>query len=169
MMSFGLLLLFAGAFLLLLVRQGFRQSGLPRGVPVYIDRGKLRSGESLFDPEWNLAGRPDYILRHRGSLIPVELKTGTTPQQPFESHVLQLAAYLRLIEVQSGRRPAHGFILYPQASFRVANSSRLERRMQRTLSRMRKATVGLPDRSHTNPEQCLACGYRSHCDQALAA
>ena len=168
-MGSGLFFLFAGGLLLLLSWWGFHRSGLPDGIPVYVDRGKLEPGAALFDPEGNLSGRPDYILRHHRSWIPVELKTGATPPQPFESHILQLAAYMRLIEVENGHRPPYGFILYPRGNFRVPNSRNLKKKLGQTLSRIRMVTNSLPNRSHTKADRCRACGFRAICDQALEA
>jgi CRISPR/Cas system-associated exonuclease Cas4 (RecB family) len=163
----GLALVLLGTLLVLLARQAYRRSGLPPGVPVYIDTGNLETPDTLFDPDWRLAGRPDFIVRHGRSLIPVEVKTGHTPAQPYKAHTLQLAAYMRLIKVQNGRRPGHGFIVYPQASFRVRNTRQLERDLSQTVSRMRASTASLPQRSHASLERCRACGFLSVCDQAL--
>ena len=168
-MNAGLALVLLGVMLLLFVRQAQRRSGLPPGIPVYIDTGNLSTPDALFDPDWKLAGRPDFIVRHGRSLIPVEVKTGHTPAQPYEAHTLQLAAYMRLIEAQDGRKPAHGFIVYPQASFRIRNSHRLELELTKTISRMRASAASLPQRSHASPERCRACGYLSVCDQALGS
>lgn len=166
-MSAGLILSVIGLALLVIAELIRRRSGLPAGAPVYIDTGKLETAAPLFDPEWGLAGRPDYILKHRRAVIPVEVKTGSTPPQPYEGHTLQLAAYLKLVEAWSGYKPGYGYIVYPQSSFRVANTRSLERRLQETLARMRISTASLPPRSHTNTERCSACGFRSACDQAL--
>jgi CRISPR/Cas system-associated exonuclease Cas4 (RecB family) len=49
----------------------------------------------LVDASWDLTGRPDYILRTRTGFVPVEVKTGRTPEKPYRSHRLQVASYLR--------------------------------------------------------------------------
>jgi CRISPR-associated exonuclease Cas4 len=168
-MNPALVLIILGGLLILLARQAQRRAGMPPGMPVYIDHHKLEPAAPLFDPELRLAGRPDYLVKQRNSLIPVEIKSGQSPLQPYDSHLLQLAAYMRLVETQHGRRPGHGFIAYPQRSFRVANTHGLERRLLTTLSEMRGAHASLPSRSHSQPERCRGCGFRSVCDQALGS
>ena len=42
---------------------------------------------------YNLAGRPDFIIKKGDDRIPVEIKTGRPPKAPFFSHVLQIGAY----------------------------------------------------------------------------
>ena len=41
--------------------------------------------------KYNLAGRPDYMIKKDDLRIPVEVKTGRRPKAPFFSHVLQLS------------------------------------------------------------------------------
>jgi CRISPR-associated exonuclease Cas4 len=168
-MSPGFILIIVGGLLLLLAWQAYRRSGLPPGMPVYIDHSKLEPAAPLFDPALRLAGRPDYLVKQRRSLIPVEIKSGHSPQQPYDGHLLQLAAYMKLVETQLGRRPGHGLLAYPQRSFRVDNTHGLEQRLETTLSRMRSALTALPPRSHSQPERCRGCGFRSACDQRLGS
>jgi NAD+ kinase len=106
-MSPGPILAIIGLALLAAAELIRRRSGLPAGVPVYIDTGKLETAAPLFDPELGLAGRPDYILKHRRAMIPVEVKTGSTPPQPYEGHTLQLAAYMKLVEAWNGHSPGN--------------------------------------------------------------
>ena len=67
-----------------------------------------------------LTGKPDYVIKHDdGSLIPVEYKSAKAPNQPYESHIMQLAAYCALIESHFGTRPAYGIIRYSDRSFNI--------------------------------------------------
>ena len=83
----------------LLARHLQRASGLPRGRVVYADPGLWGKPEKpLFDAALGLTGKPDYLIRSGKSLIPVEVKSGWAPTAPYDSHVLQLAAYCLLVE-----------------------------------------------------------------------
>jgi CRISPR-associated exonuclease Cas4 len=160
-----------GLVLLWLARRGHARSGLPRGRVVYTDVGAWQKVERpLFSDEHRLAGKPDYLVAEGRELIPVEVKTGSTPVQPYRSHVLQLAAYCLLIEATYGRRPSYGVVAYtsPHRAFALDYTSALEQELLATLKRMRgDLAAGGADRSHGDPRRCIACGYRDACDQVL--
>lgn len=165
----ALLLLGAGAALLALAWRQWRAGGLPAAGVVATDtRGWRRPAGPYYSEAWGLTGRPDYVLRHRGSLIPVEVKAGRTPQEPYEGHVLQLAAYCLLLEEAEGRAPPYGLLRYPEATFRVPFDGRLRQRVVGVLEEMRAAEErgGIP-RGHHEPARCRACGYWDVCDQRL--
>ena len=155
--------------LLLLVLGSFQRAGLPRGRIVYIDARQLtQASETFYDPGTGLTGRPDYLMQAWRSTIPVELKSSAAPSQPHDGHILQLAAYCYLVEATTGRRPSHGVIRYRDDSFRVEYNRALRQRMLRMLEMMRDLVDATPKRSHQLAIRCRACGFRSHCDQALA-
>jgi CRISPR-associated exonuclease Cas4 len=170
----GLFILFLGLGLALLwlARRGHARSGLPHGRLVYTDVGAWHKVERpLFSDAHQLTGRPDYLVAEGQELIPVEVKTGSTPLQPYRSHVLQLAAYCLLIEANYGRRPSYGVVAYtsPHRVFALDYTRALEHELLATLERMRgDLAEGDADRSHADPRRCIACGYRDACDQALA-
>ncbi|MFQ5342373.1 MAG: hypothetical protein ACE5F6_12575, partial [Anaerolineae bacterium] len=102
-----LLLLVAGW--LLLRRAGIqqKQAGLPQGRIVYTDTGAWdRVEKPLWSRRHLLAGKPDYLVEQNGHLIPVErrpelvegVKPNRSSPQPYDSDVLQLAAYCLLVE-----------------------------------------------------------------------
>ena len=164
--TLSLLILALGSILLLL---GARyRSRLPRGKLVYIDTESLEAApRTLYDPVRKLAGRPDYVVRKRGTLIPVEAKSSQAPHEPHPGHVLQLAAYCHLIETTSGRRPPYGLLRYRDRSFQITYTQTLRRSLFEMLERIHYQGNRPPDRSHRSPQRCQACGYRSSCDQAL--
>jgi len=98
-------------------------------------------------------------------VIPVEIKSGRTPAQPYDSHLLQLAAYCLLVEETTGRRPPHGLICYPGATFRLEYTPALRDRLIRTLAAMQvdldasSAPCGQAD-----TRRCANCGYRGACE-----
>jgi CRISPR-associated exonuclease Cas4 len=156
----------------LLVRAGSarRQTGLPAGRVTYVDTGAWdRCERPLFSNRHRLTGRPDYLVRGREGLIPVEVKSGTAPQQPYPAHLLQLAAYCLLVEEQEGRAPAHGILKYRDRAFEVDYTPALRDELLSTLDAMRRdLSARSVDRSHQEAERCQGCGYRDRCDQCLS-
>jgi CRISPR-associated exonuclease Cas4 len=159
----------AGGLALWRAARARRATGLPGGRIVYADTGGWRAPDSpLFSAHYGLTGKPDYLVQTRAGLIPVEVKSGSAPPQPYPSHVLQLAAYCLLVEEAEGRAPGHGLIKYADALFQVDYTPALRRELLATLDAMRQAhSRGEPARSHDEPRRCAGCGYRPLCDQAL--
>ncbi len=149
-----------------------RSAGLPAGRIVYADTGDWRPLEKpLFSAEYRLTGKPDYLIQTRSGLIPVEVKSGSAPAQPYPSHVLQLAAYCLLVEATAGQVPPRGLIKYADATFEIDYTPTLRTELLELLEAMRlhrasRAPSGVP-RSHDEPQRCAGCGYRPACDQAL--
>jgi CRISPR-associated exonuclease Cas4 len=149
------------------------KAGLPPGRVVYADTGNWRSPDApFFSATHGLTGKPDYVVRTRAGLVPVEVKSSSTPPQPYSSHILQLAAYCLLVEENEGRAPPHGLIKYPDAVFKVDYTASLRRELLGRLEKMRslrsqRATRRGVPRSHNEPHRCAGCGYRDLCDQSL--
>lgn len=148
------------------------KTGLPGGEIVYADTTQwLRNEKTFFDPRLNLTGRPDYIIRQGDTLIPIEVKTGRTPIEPYDSHIFQLAAYCVLIDQATGLRPPYGLLHYPKQTFKIAFSPELESTLLELImdlrEKERRSTP--PARSHAEHARCQRCGYRKECDQRLQA
>jgi CRISPR-associated exonuclease Cas4 len=163
------LLLIAGALFILAGRQR-RRTGLPGGRVVYADTRFWEAVEKpLYDAELGLTGKPDYLVEQDGRLIPVEVKSGRTPEAPFDSHIYQLAAYCLLVQKTTGKRPPHGILHYPRADFAVDYTPELEAALLALLAEMRRAgrrpTV---KRSHSEAQRCRLCGFRKTCDEKLS-
>ena len=166
-----LVLLVIGSLLLWLGMRRQKSMGLPAGTVLYSDPVILGSPEKPFyDPEWKLAGKPDYLVKENGAIIPVEVKSGAAPESPREGHVYQLLAYCRLAEVHYGRRPPYGIVRYANRSFRVDYTAAAEQELKELLEEITmcqgKESVA---RSHRDPARCRACGYRSICGERLPA
>lgn len=143
------------------------QSGLVEGELAYSDLD--RPGETLRSPKYELAGKPDYIVRRKGSYIPVELKTGRTPDQPHDSHLMQLGVYCVLVEETYGSRPSHGVLQYPERAFEVPFSEEFRDKVLETTLRMRMAELtGNVHRDHDRPGKCRGCSRREACPERLA-
>lgn len=146
-----------------------KEAGLPGGRVIYTDTRAWGPVEKpLFDARLNLTGKPDYLVEQDGHIIPVEVKTGRTPEAPRDAHVFQLAAYCLLVERTYGVRPTHGILHYPDRTFAIDYSAELESALLDLLADMRiQERQGEADRSHEDSGRCARCGYRKHCDQRL--
>ncbi|MHB8634719.1 MAG: CRISPR-associated protein Cas4 [Thermoplasmatota archaeon] len=153
----------------ILAERRLRRRGPGRLAPGRLLSSDLAGQAPLFsDPVSGLTGRPDYILATQQGTVPVEVKTGHTPERPHRSHVLQLASYLHLVEVREGKPPPYGLIQYPEGFFRVDWDLPLRQDLASTLDRMGAAeAAGRADRDHEQPGRCRGCSRRLACDQKL--
>lgn len=145
-------------------------SGLPSGDVISSDtRAWGRVDAPLVSRRMGLTGRPDYLVRERGGLVPVEVKSGPAPAAGAHAgHVVQLAAYCALVAEAYGQRPAYGLIQYRDRLIRVPYTPALERELLALLAQMRAGfTEDDMPRSHASPARCRGCGLRDDCDQAL--
>ncbi len=169
MVYIGLALLLLAFVLFFISGRQRRAAGLPGGRVVYTDTGAWgRVEKPLFDRELGLTGKPDYLVEHDGRLIPVEVKSGRTPEAPYDSHIFQLAAYCRLVQATTGKRPPHGIIHYPDRDFAVDYTPQLESALLDLLAEIRRDEGrGEVHRSHEDPHRCRRCGFREICDERL--
>lgn len=168
-LNLGLFLLFLALLVFILASRTRRASGLPGGTVIYSDTSKWEKQETpLFDPISQITGRPDYLIRQGKEVIPVEVKSGRTPEAPYDAHIYQLAAYCRLVEREFGKRPSHGIIHYERHTFSVPYTQELEHALLDLLAEMRQLerSKNVP-RSHEQSSRCQGCGYLGNCDQAL--
>jgi CRISPR-associated exonuclease Cas4 len=169
MLIIGLTLLLIAFALYFISGRQRHASGLPGGRVIYTDTrawGKLE--KPLFDNELGLAGKPDYLVEQNGRIIPVEVKTGRTPDAPYDSHIFQVAAYCLLVQKTYGKRPPHGIIHYPGRDFAVDYTAGLENSLLNLIADMRISEHRREvERSHDDPQRCRRCGFRDACDQRL--
>jgi CRISPR-associated exonuclease Cas4 len=145
-----------------------RRSGLPWARVVYDDSGRRDLARPLFAPRYGLTGKPDYLIERAGELLPVEVKPGRRAQVPYESDVMQLAAYCLLLEETSGRAPRYGLLRYAEATFRIDFTPALRAELLATLEAMRGDLDAADcDRDHDEPRRCRGCGFFTVCAQAL--
>ncbi len=146
-----------------------RAAGLPGGRVIYTDTrawGKVE--KPLYDSGLGLTGKPDYLIEQNGKLIPVEVKSGKTPEAPYDSHIFQLASYCLLVEKAMGKRPPYGIIHYQERDFAVDYTHELEDALLDLLAEIRRdERRDDVARSHENPARCAKCGFRQVCDQKL--
>jgi CRISPR-associated exonuclease Cas4 len=169
MLYLALFLLFLALLLLWQSSRQRKQAGIPGGRVVYTDTRAWGVVEKpLYDHNLGLTGKPDYLIEQDGKLIPVEVKTGRTPEAPYDSHIFQVAAYCLLVEKTYGQRPAYGLIHYPHRNFAIDYTPELESALLEQLAEMRRdeSRRDVP-RSHDQPTRCQHCGFRRVCDQKL--
>ncbi len=148
-----------------------RASGLPTGRLIYVDSNQWQPiVHPLFDSKYNLTGKPDYLIRHGDALIPIEVKSKKVEETPIAGHIWQLAAYCFLVQQCYGHRPPYGILHYPNRTYAIRYSSKMEKQVISTIMAMRdkKMKGTAPRRSHTSRSRCLYCGFREVCDERLA-
>ena len=171
MLIAGLLILFVAIILFFISGQQRHASGLPGGRVIYTDTrawGKVE--KPLFNRDLGLTGKPDYLVEQNGRIIPVEVKSGRTPEAPYDSHIFQVAAYCLLVQKTYGKRPPHGIIHYPGRDFAVDYTPELENALLDLLAAIRMDEHRTEvQRSHDDAHRCRRCGFRVVCDQGLVS
>lgn len=165
----GVVLGALGLWLWVRARSARRDTGLPAGRITYVDTGAWdRCERSLFSRRHRLTGRPDYLVRSPAGIIPVEVKSGAAPRQPYAAHVLQLAAYCLLVAEQEGRSPPHGILKYATQAFEIPYTPDLERQVVELLQAMRRDLEAADvEPNHDDPRRCQGCGYRAGCERRV--
>jgi len=138
------------------------------GEAVYWDGGT--DNEVFVSHAHGLTGKPDYILKISGYLVPVERKSRhVSVAGPHEGEILQLAAYCLLVEERFRRRVQRGQLQYPNRSFAISFNDQLRSKLLEALRALREAdAVGDVPRSHNSPARCRGCGFKAVCKDSLA-
>ena len=163
------ILIFLALILFGISRLLAKRTGIPDGRIIYSDPGVWKKAlKPLYDAGIGLTGRPDYLIKKGNQIIPVEVKSSWAPRSPYDSHILQLAAYCVLVKSTYGQCPPYGLLRYKNRTFKVKFTSDLEERALEIIDiiRMQKNKEDIP-RSHNQPNRCARCGYRNSCDQRL--
>ena len=133
--------------------------------------GLTRETPVLKSAKFNLAGRPDYLIKDKEQRIPVEVKTGRRPKAPFFSHVLQIGAYCLLSEETFGVKPSHGQIRYgfENEPHEVKWDSNLKGLVNEKLEEMNDILKGKMEahRNHKRVGKCNNCSRRKGCPERL--
>jgi CRISPR-associated exonuclease Cas4 len=163
--------LFVIGMILLALSKGFgRKSGMPKGEVVYEDASG-QAQEQFVSKRLLMAGKPDYLIKDRnGDLIPVEVKSSNAPRagRPYESHLMQLAAYFLLLEDVLQRPVPYGLIRYRNRTMRVANTDELRTRLMDIIAQMRRLMAReVARRNHNRVQRCSRCSVAHACDERL--
>ncbi len=151
--------------------RGEAAAGLGRVRVVYSDTGGWQEvAEPLFSERYGLTGRPDYVVRNREGLVAVEVKPLRRSAEPYESDLMQLAAYCLLLEEDWQEQPSYGLLRYADKTFRIEWTEELRDELLATLDEMRElmhqpAILGepLPVPQHDMTVRCRACGFHYIC------
>ncbi len=114
-----------------------RVAGLPPGEVVYT--GHERQAKLLRAPQYNLSGKPDYVVRQGKEFTPVDLKSGAAPKKLHESDRMQVIAQALLVEAEFGTRPAYALVQYPGRTYKVNVRPQSIARLEEALLVMREA------------------------------
>jgi len=163
------LLLFAAVVLLALGLKLRRSTGIPWvRVRSSDTSGWQRADAPLVSRRFGLVGKPDYIIEMRSGLVPVEVKPGRTATKPYESDLMQLAAYCLLIEDTTGNAPRYGLLRYASETFRLPYTDALRTDVIALLDEIRQDRLAQDvARSHHQGARCRGCGLNAVCDERL--
>ena len=133
--------------------------------------GLTKETPVLKSENYNLAGRPDYLIKEGDMRIPVEVKTGRRPKAPFFSHVLQIGAYCLLSEETFPNKPGYGQIRYgfDNDPHEVKWDSDLKVLVTEKLEEMNDILKGNMEahRNHKRVGKCNNCSRRKGCPERL--
>src|SRR5215510_6378427 len=164
------LLVAIGVVLLVISRRLGMESGMPGGEVIYEDASG-QAQEQFVSKRLLMSGKPDYLVKDKsGNLIPVEVKSGDAPRagRPYESHLMQLAAYFLLLEDVLQRPVPYGLIRYRNRTLRVANTDDLRSRLMDVIAHMRRLMAReVARRNHNRPQRCSRCSVAHACDERL--
>ena len=127
------------------------------------------SSDLLKDESIGLRGRPDQIVIVDGEFIPVEQKTGRVPKKPYDSHKMQLMAYLHLVSISTNRDIPYGVLRYGDDTiFRIEWDEQAKQSLFDEIKEIQRLLVeGGAKRNHEREGKCLNCSRRYACDQSL--
>jgi CRISPR-associated exonuclease Cas4 len=164
------LLVAIGVVLLVISRRIGQESGMPEGEVFYEDASG-QAQEQFVSKRLLMAGKPDYLVKDKnGNLIPIEVKSGDAPRagRPYESHLMQLAAYFFLLEDVLQRPVPYGLIRYRNRTLRIANTDELRARLMEVIAQMRRLMArGEARRNHNQGLRCHRCSMAHACDERL--
>ncbi len=137
---------------------------IPEGKITYTDLDK--PAKALYSRRFNLAGKPDYIVKRGDEYIPVEVKN-TNAGRPYDSHIMQLASYCLLLE-DSGKKVPFGLLAYNNGQFKISFDENLRNRVKGTMETIRsEIRSGKVERNHNQPNRCINCSLRKFCEFKL--
>lgn len=141
--------------------------GIPEGSITYTERD---SDEPLYSDKYMLVGKPDYIIKKEGAKIPVEVKTGRVPRGPLFSHIMQIGAYLLLVEEKYKEKPPYGIIEYEDHSqHKIEYTEELKELVISKVEEMRKIfKTNEVHRNHKRVGKCMGCSRKDACPEKLS-
>lgn len=146
-------------------------TGLPGGEIVYSDADS--TARPLVARRYPLTGKPDYVVRTSdGRHVPVELKSGHALRgrrghEPRHEDVLQLVAYMIILDDLHDEAPRYGLLRYADATFEVPYADDLRGEVLDVLAAMQALDdAAVPD-GKPDLSKCRACAFKEICDNAV--
>jgi CRISPR-associated exonuclease Cas4 len=121
---------------------------------------------TLFSSRFQLAGRPDRIVRIGKKVIPEEWKSS---KRLWPGHIAQMGVYFLLIEERYGVQPPYGYVVLGSGKrHRIENEPKLRAWVLDLARQIRSARAKVLEPILINPirSQCRSCGQRLECRQA---
>ncbi len=156
-------------------REGLKGMSLPEDSNILrADRSrKEERGKPLRSTRHFLIGMPDIIIEEEGLKVPVEFKSGKPPFKPHFSHVMQLGAYLILVDEQYNQTSDHGYIEYgpdkdSRKRFQIDWDMITKAQVLSKVSEIRDSERSeVAHRNHNRPGKCRSCSRRDGCPERL--
>ena len=155
------------ALALLLVSRWLRAaSGVPEGGIAYQDSGP--DSPLMDSARYGLVGKPDYLVRAREGVVPVEVKPSRRDGQAHRSDILQVAAYCLLVEDTQASFGGYGVLRIGRTSHRVRFTDDLRAELLGTLEEMRLLMAASDvEANHDSAGRCRACSCRQSCGNPI--
>jgi CRISPR-associated exonuclease Cas4 len=137
------------------------------------DLTERKGSKPLTSKKHFLVGAPDIIIQENGHKIPVEIKTGRIPLKPYFSHIMQLSAYLVLMDVNYKQETPFGYVEYAPSDkkrkrFKVEWDIMTKALVLSKVSEIREAErIGEAHRNHQREGKCRNCSRRQGCPERL--
>jgi CRISPR-associated exonuclease Cas4 len=121
-----------------------------------------KPAKSLFSKKYRISGKPDYIVKHRGNIIPVEMKSGSY-DRPQKNHIFQLAAYCHLVEENYGVFVPYGVLVYNNSSFNIKFDPSIRFELENTITKMRNIIKRGKVSGSVDNYRCKNCSMKNYC------
>ncbi|MBD3227236.1 MAG: CRISPR-associated protein Cas4 [Candidatus Lokiarchaeota archaeon] len=162
---FSILLFLIGKLISRRILKSKKLLRIPNGEITYTDLNV--PAKPIFSKRHLLSGKPDYIMKNKESLIPVEIKSGNN-SKPQKNHVLQLACYCQIIEDFYSSFTPYGILIYPNSDYKIIFNPKLRFDLENIINEMRASLKkNYIERNHDNLMKCKNCSIRNYCNQKL--
>ena len=121
--------------------------------------------KALVSKKYRLIGKPDYLLKANGKIIPIEFKT-SADNKVKDGHILQLASYCLLVEECFNQKVDYGILDYNGTKYEIPFNDELKAELFKIMFEIR-STKEVPGRNHENQAKCLRCSYNFGCPENL--
>ena len=164
-MKWILALLLIACLIGYLIGYWIQKNKKPKGKLLFSDLNG--TGRAWVDPVWGIKGKPDEVWENDGRLHIVEIKSGAPKKNAaYRSHVMQLAAYMRLAEVRFGKPVEGGEIRYSNGkTFRFHWDYQMKKDLLTVLQQMRQVEETGETFVSVTANQCRSCLYNPVCEK----